>query len=230
MKKNKAILFDLDQTLLDRHSSLIRFCQWQAEVQLGFNDELILQYIDRFIQLDADGSVWKDVVYTRLKEEFSIPYTVEFLLNTYIQEFQHFCISFPYVHESIQKLANRGYKIGLVSNGRTPFQEHNFYALGIQQYFSVIIVSEAVGLRKPDSAIFNLACEQLCVTESQSVFVGDNKRVDIEGAIQAGLSAIHFCPTDENDHLNNSGRWQTINRFSQLLECLERMDNVDIND
>ena len=67
------------------------------------------------------------------------------------------------------------------------------------------------------------------MTESQSVFVGDNKQVDIEGAIQAGLSAIHFCPSSKND-CPKSDRWQTINCFSQLLECLEHMDNVDIND
>ena len=72
--------------------------------------------------------------------------------------------------------------MGLVSNGKTPFQEHNFYALGITDYFSTIVISEAIGLRKPDPAIYLYTCTQLGCNPSDCIFIGDNPKADIEGA------------------------------------------------
>ena len=146
------------------------------------------------------------------------------MLSTYVQQFHYFCISFPVVSACMQQLDDLGYKLGLVSNGKTPFQERNFYALGIQQYFSTVIVSDAVGLRKPDPAIFYLDCEKLGVEVERCVFVGDNKQVDIEGAMQAGLSAIHFCPSHSHDRACFDEQWQIMSSFSQIIECLEQIN------
>jgi putative hydrolase of the HAD superfamily len=62
--------------------------------------------------------------------------------------------------------------------------------LGIRDYFQTIIVSDAVGMKKPDRDIFLYACEYLKASAAQSVYVGDNYENDIMGATRAGLSAI----------------------------------------
>lgn len=59
----KAILFDLDQTLLDRMGALKRFLNWQVSFLQLVSNAQKQQFIQRFIMLDANGSVWKDVVY-----------------------------------------------------------------------------------------------------------------------------------------------------------------------
>ena len=66
--KLQGILFDLDETLLDRTQSLIQFCQWQATNVFHFNQDITQHFIQRFIELDCNGSVWKDLVYTQLKQ------------------------------------------------------------------------------------------------------------------------------------------------------------------
>lgn len=65
---------------------------------------------------------------------------------------------------------------------KTPFQEKNFYALELTDYFSIIVISEAIGLRKPDPEIYLYTCNQLDCKPSDCIFIGDNPKADIEGA------------------------------------------------
>lgn len=191
----KAILFDLDQTLLDRTDSLRHFLNWQVNFFQLVAQSQKADFIEKFIQLDANGSVWKDVVYRQLIQDFAIKnYSEQFLLQSYIQDFNKFCRSFGHVESAILRLHQAGYLLGLISNGKTPFQEHNFQALGLAEYFSTVLVSEAVALRKPDAAIFQLACEKLKVQAEQCIFVGDNENADIQGAKAVGMKSIFFNP------------------------------------
>lgn len=190
----RAILFDLDQTLLNRHDSLIQFCQWQAQHELHLAKNIAEQFVQRFIELDANGSLWKDQVYAELIASFQLTSSVSQLLQSYVEQFQYFCQPFPHVLESIQDLHRQGFELGLISNGKSPFQQHNFNQLGLSEFFSCIIVSEAVQLRKPDPKIFQLACQQLQLQPEQCIFIGDNELADIQGAQNAGLLSLRFYP------------------------------------
>jgi len=55
-----------------------------------------------------------------------------------------------------------------------------------------VIVSEAVGLRKPETAIFELACRVVDADVESSVFIGDNPVVDMERAKMAGMKTIYI--------------------------------------
>ena len=191
MQQIKAVIFDLDQTLLDRTTSLKLFLNWQVNFLQLLPQHLKQRFIQRFIELDANGSVWKDLVYRQLIEEFNISkYSEQHLLEMYIYDFNKFCTAFNGVEATIEKLYKNGFKLGLISNGKTPFQEHNFQALGLSEYFSSVIVSEAVGLRKPNPEIFQLACQQLSVEPEQCLFIGDNEVADIQGALSVGMQTF----------------------------------------
>jgi epoxide hydrolase-like predicted phosphatase len=55
--------------------------------------------------------------------------------------------------------------------------------------FDDVVDSCDVGLRKPDPAIYRLACERLGVAPEAAVFLDDTRR-HVEGARQVGLHAI----------------------------------------
>lgn len=191
----KAALFDLDDTILDRSKSLRDFASWQASTMLRNYVDDPSEYTERFIALDNKGSVWKDVVYENLITEFSISnWTVDELLESYVLTFCAFCQPRLGAEQAIRSLKQNGYKVVLVTNGKSPFQERNFYSLGFAKYFDDIIVSDAVGLRKPDRAIFELACSRVNADIHTSVFIGDNPVADIEGAKTAGMKTI-YTPT-----------------------------------
>jgi putative hydrolase of the HAD superfamily len=193
--KIAAVLFDLDETLLDRTQSLMQFVLAQyRRFYPHFQHVPSAAYLRRVIELDAHGTVWKDKVYQQLLAELQITSVGwEELLDDYVTHFADACVGFPNLHAALGALATRGYRLGIVTNGQSPFQERNIAALGIRHYFDTILVSEAEGVRKPDAAIFLRAAARLQARADETVFVGDNPQADIAGAQRCGMKAIWFA-------------------------------------
>lgn len=217
----RAALFDLDETILDRSRSLRDFVHWQACEQLGLNVSEVARFTDRFIELDQKGMVWKDRVYEALIPEFSLSHwSVDDLLQSYVLTFCAFCKQRSGADLAINEFKSNGYKIGLVTNGKTPFQERNFHALGVDHLFDCIIVSEAVGIRKPDRAIFELACEEVDADIRSSVFVGDNPIADVKGAKESGMNTV-YVPNNEEYELCEYAD-ETHTDLSRLVGYIQR--------
>lgn len=217
----RAALFDLDETILDRTGSLRDFVTWQATGMLrsSINDTSL--FVERFIALDQKGMLWKDKVYESLINEFGITdWSVDELLNVYMLTFCAFCRPRNGALAAIEEFRSNGFKIGLVSNGKTPFQERNFHALGFNELFDCVIVSEAVRIRKPDKAIFELACYMVDADIGSSIFIGDNPVADIEGAKNAGMITIYVPINPEHEPCGDAD--STFNDLSDLVGYIDR--------
>lgn len=191
----RAVLFDLDNTLHDRDAGLAAFVAWQHRAlgldALGVSAEA---WARRFIELDAKGKVWKDVVYDRLRTEFAIPHDPEFLLSQYVEGFARNVVPFPNLRSALASIRAEGWKIGIVTNGRGPFQRSTLGALGVAHLFDAVVVSEECGLRKPQREIFELALEACGGSSDGSWFIGDDLNADVRGAEGAGMRSILFDP------------------------------------
>lgn len=188
----EAILFDLDGTLLNRDESLIGFINNQYERLNRYVGHVQKdQYIERFIELDERGYVWKDRVYRQLTYELEIvEITWEELLQDYIDNFRFNCVPFDNLIQMLDELKSKKILLGMITNGFGQFQMDNIKALGIGQYFDVILVSEWEGVKKPDPEIFLRALKQLNVKPEQSVFVGDHPTNDVKAAQSIGMKGI----------------------------------------
>ena len=188
----KAVLFDLDGTLLNRDKSVVLFINQQYERLNRILSHIPkAQYVSRFIELDNRGYVWKDKVYQQLISEFNIPsVTWEELLQDYIDNFKYHCVGFPHLREMLEELKNNKIALGMITNGYGQFQMDNIKALDIEKYFDVILVSEWEGIKKPNPQIFMNALEKLNVEPSESVFIGDHPENDVKGAQNVGMKGI----------------------------------------
>ncbi|MFT5123252.1 MAG: putative hydrolase of the HAD superfamily [Candidatus Omnitrophota bacterium] len=138
-------------------------------------------------------------MYAALIREFQIEgWSCAELLAIYESCFCAYSVPKPGILDALTEISTR-YKLGLISNGMSPFQERNFRGLGVASIFESVTVSAAVNLRKPDPAIFHLACSELDVLPSEAFYVGDNPIADIEGARDAGLRTI-FIPSSAHPH------------------------------
>lgn len=187
----QAVLFDLDGTLLDRDTSLIRFVHDQYERISQLQHVRQETFVQRFIELDQHGYVWKDKVYAQLIEELAIAkLEAAFLLQDYLCHFQKHCVAFPHLHEMLADLQKQGIRLGLISNGFGQFQYDNVKALGIAPYFDEVLISEWEGLRKPDPAIFHRALDKLGVPAEQAMYIGNHPDNDVRASRAVGMKAV----------------------------------------
>lgn len=192
LKMIKAVLFDLDGTLLDRDESVKGFIHSQYDRLNSIVGHIPREnYIKRFIELDQRGYVWKDKVYQQLVTEFQITeITWEELLQDYICEFKNHCVPFPNLVNMLQELRSRNLRLGMITNGRGQFQLDNIKALGVEKYFDRILISEWEGIKKPDPDIFKRALKQLNVAPHESIFVGDHPDNDVKAAQNVGMIGV----------------------------------------
>ncbi|MDQ0062239.1 HAD family hydrolase [Paenibacillus harenae] len=188
----KAVLFDLDLTLLDRDVSVERFVSHQYDRYYA-----ALQHIPRevyaaaFIELDAGGYVWKDIVYEQLVRQFGIEnITPAELLDDYVAQFHKSCVPYPGLKAMLDTLKTEGYALGLITNAIGDFQQRNIEAIGIEPYFDVILISGWEGVKKPHPDIFLRALDKLGVEPEDSVYIGDHPLNDVEAARHVGMKGI----------------------------------------
>jgi putative hydrolase of the HAD superfamily len=193
----QCVLFDLDNTLTDRSASLRVFSQrfmddFSHDLDLATSFERIHEVV---VRGDGGGYRPKAEMFQELHTglQWQHPPTVEMIAD-YWYGGSPFCMQPRHgVVSTLEALAERGLALGIISNGQTTVQNATIDVLHIRHLMQTILVSETVGLRKPDPAIFHLALSQLNVTPEQALYVGDHPQADIEGARQAGLRAVWFA-------------------------------------
>lgn len=188
----KAVLFDLDGTLLNRDESVKKFIDDQYERLIELVGHIPKdKYCTRFIKLDSRGYVWKDKVYEQLVHEFGIiGLNSEDLLQDYISKFSNHCVPFPNLHSMLQELKDNNFMLGMITNGYGQFQLDNIRALNIEDYFNILLISEWENMKKPNPKIFEKALKELNVQPHQSVFIGDHPENDIEASKNVGMIGI----------------------------------------
>jgi putative hydrolase of the HAD superfamily len=88
------------------------------------------------------------------------------------------------VAASLPRLAAR-MTLGSLTNGGADLQ-----AIGLAHHFKISVAAHTFGSAKPDPAIFHAACDALELAPAQVAYVGDDLRLDVEGAQKAGLAGI----------------------------------------
>ena len=109
----------------------------------------------------------------------------------------YFCL-LPDAASVVKYLAAR-YPLTIISNGFKEVQYYKFAHSGLAPYFTHTLISEEVGINKPQPGIFEIALERNGITADQAVMIGDSYSSDIAGAKAAGIDQIwlHKGPTDE---------------------------------
>jgi HAD superfamily hydrolase (TIGR01509 family) len=95
--------------------------------------------------------------------------------------------------ELVDDLRRAGIAVGVISNSEGRLAEL-FDEIGWRGRFACVADSGALGIEKPDPAIFAWTLARLGVTAAATVHVGDSAAADVAGARAAGLRAIWFGP------------------------------------
>jgi putative hydrolase of the HAD superfamily len=215
----QAILFDLDETLIDRTQSIARYA---ARFHQYFADRLapvtVPTITSAMLTADARGYRPREAVFGELAQSlpWRTPPEVPNLRTHWHIWFPVSSVARDGMLETLTTLHTQGIRLGVVSNGAAQRQQPKILHLQIRPYLSTVVVSGAVQIEKPDPRIFALALSEVGCLASQAWFVGDHPVNDVQGAAAAGLRAIwltgvHAWPPDQP-----APRWQ----ISTLLDVV----------
>ena len=121
----------------------------------------------------------------------------------------------PEAASTLEALRRDGYRLGVVANAE-PWLRDVLAASGLASLLDAIVISADVGVAKPEPAIFALALEALGTEAERAVFVGDQPRVDGEGAAAAAIPFVLFDP----DGFEPAWPGRRIERLSELPRLL----------
>ncbi len=96
---------------------------------------------------------------------------------------------FPDAVPALEAVRGMGLKTGLVSNA-TELARRVLGNLDMERHFDAVVISDEVGVRKPDPRIFRIALAMLGAEPGRSVFLGDRPATDMAGAERAGVLPV----------------------------------------
>ncbi|WP_314138880.1 pyrimidine 5'-nucleotidase [Buttiauxella noackiae] len=110
-------------------------------------------------------------------------------LNTaFLNAMAEICVPLPGAVSLLNALKNK-VKIGIITNGFTALQQIRLERTGLRDYFDLLVISEQVGVAKPDRKIFDYTFEQMGQPPRDRVLmVGDTAESDILGGMNAGIA------------------------------------------
>lgn len=100
-------------------------------------------------------------------------------------------VEFPAHHGPLLRSLAARYRLGVVSNfDYTPTALGILEGAGVRGLFEAIVVSDAVGWRKPAPAIFHEALRRTGAAPHEALFIGDRADIDVAGAQRVGMEAV----------------------------------------
>ena len=234
MKKNiKAVLFDVDDTLFDRKLAQQEVCKLIVKQLPGvfdaFDTERVQEEFLKSDQISTDmfnsGAPSEGLRDKRSRlflqllgiGENYVPAVTELYVRDY-----------PLVNAAmdgailvVKKLSQK-FKVGVISNGFPDVQYRKLETMGLYDLFSCVVLSEVIGIRKPDTAIFQKAASLIHVEPAECLYVGDSYVNDVIGAKNAGMQACWLNPEFIKPQYENIKADFIISKLEELPQLLKK--------
>lgn len=122
----------------------------------------------------------------------------------------------PDAAEVVRYLADK-YPLTIISNGFGEVQHYKIAHSGLQQCFKYILLSEEVGINKPQPGIYQRALELNGVTADEAIMIGDSYNSDILGAQNAHIDQLWIRPSSAPKEQTATYEVTNIRDIMQIL-------------
>jgi putative hydrolase of the HAD superfamily len=201
------LLVDLDNTLIDRAGAVDRWArEFAAAHGRGAADAAWL------VAADRDGLEPRERFAGMIAERFGLDGQDEGAILAELRGgLVRELVPDDAVTQALRDARAGGWVPFVVTNGTVAQQERKLRHTGLDCEVAGWVVSEGVGLRKPDPAIFRVAAARAGQSLAGAMMIGDSAQADIGGARAAGVPAVWLhrgrpwpLTAFEPDHLADS--------------------------
>ena len=241
------LLFDLDRTLWDfdvnadityramfKHFELEQFCH----VDYSTFHERYVQINDMLWDAYRHGNVSKEQLslwrFSRTLAAFGFDPDSTEIISLSLRMADYYVLEgtkqkglMPGTRELLEWLAGRSesYSLSVITNGFSEAQIPKMKSSDIFKYFNHFFLSEDLGFMKPDRRFFEAALQHLEARPDQCIVIGDDYRVDIAGAIAAGIPQVYYNTRKQPLAANIVKPTYEITDLLQLKDLLEQLAN-----
>ncbi|OEF25284.1 pyrimidine 5'-nucleotidase [Vibrio rumoiensis] len=219
------IFFDADETLF--HFDAFKGLQLMFERKgVDFNEQDFATYqeVNKPLWVDyQNGDITADQLkHTRFEFWANKLGTTPAELNSaFLDAMGDICSVLPGAKELMASLVGKA-QVGIITNGFTDLQAIRLARTGMDQYVKHVIISEQVGMAKPDVAIFEHALERVgnpCKT--RVLMVGDNLHSDILGGLNFGIETCWLNPHGVNatDEIKPHYTVRSLSELNDILHA-----------
>ncbi|MCY4653397.1 MAG: HAD family hydrolase [Dehalococcoidia bacterium] len=183
-----AVLFDLDNTLIDRSEAFARlFGHWYDTLPTADRPSDREAFVSRMANYGIGYAPIPDI-YSEMLEVWlgSFP-SLDAAVEAHFRVMPEMVGLHPKSDAMLRRFKDQGVPVGVVTNGGTATQWGKLRKTGIAELVTACVVSEEFGAWKPDPAIFGRALALIDSEAGSTVFVGDNAEHDILGAAGVGM-------------------------------------------
>lgn len=215
----KAVLFDLDGTLIDTAPDfcdvLARLCEENGRTAVSH---------ERVRETVSHGARALVTLAFDLREgEAGFEPLRQRLLDLYAEQYALKSVAFPGIESLIRWCDERNLHWGVVTNKPAQFAEPMLAAIRFSSRPATIVCPDHVKHTKPDPEPMHLACRQLGIDARSAVYVGDHRR-DIEAGNNAGMTtvAVAYGYLDPADPIAEWGADHVVEHADAIAPLLQQ--------
>jgi putative hydrolase of the HAD superfamily len=180
MEPIRGLVFDLDNTLIDRDGAARRV--W---VQLAADHDQDEAFVARCIDLDGGGQGDREPLFRWLSTV--LPGSAEQHAKRFLTRLIAQVRPDDTTRAMLESLPTR---LAVLTDGTDATQHAKLRAAGLADLFDVVVTSEQAGAPKPATIGFAAVLDQLGLDASACVHIGDRAERDVIGAQRAGLRSV----------------------------------------
>jgi hypothetical protein len=139
-----TVLFDLDNTLVDRSAAYRRWAEAVAAAN-GWDEAEVAWLVDA----DGDGYTARDELFARVRDRYGLADPVDHLVAAYERDYPRCVIPDPTVCEALRELRAAGRRLAIVTNGFA-LQRVKVRQAGLEDLVDACCVSGELEVWKPD--------------------------------------------------------------------------------
>ncbi|SVD76050.1 uncharacterized protein METZ01_LOCUS428904 [marine metagenome] len=225
----KAIIFDLDNTLLD----FVKMKQFSVKAAITAMNEAGLEVDEK--------KAYEDIFDLYMERGWENQQVFDDYLNQTVGEVSNKILAagivsyrrareatllvYPNVNKALIQLIKMGINLAVVSDAPSREAWMRLYYLNLHHVFDPVLTFDDTGVRKPSPKPFQMALDYLKIDPNEAIMIGDWPERDVVGAKEIGMKTIFDRYGDTFGTVDSGADWD-VNDVYEVVNIIKGLNHV----